>query len=93
MGQVVGASEVRRQLHRFLETVQRHPEQCVDIAVHGTVVAQLIAPPSVTSRGSAANALLRLSRHRQRLLGRSKRLTRVSEDHDRYLYRMPRPRG
>lgn len=93
MSQVVAVSEVRRQLHRLLEAVRRHPDQRYDIAVHGTVVAQLMASPSVPSRGSAAKALLRLSRPLQRPRHRPKRLTRVSEDHDRYLYQVSRPRG
>ena len=85
MDQVLGVSDVRRQLHRLLMSLQRHPEQRYAIAVHGTVVGQLIAPPMITASGHAASALLQLGRHGKRS-GRSARSRRISEAHDRDLY-------
>ena len=88
---VLGVSEVRRQLHRLLASLQQHPEQRYVIAIHGTVVGQLNAPPTITAPGRAARALLRLGHHERRSTPRAAR-GHISEQHDRYLYLAKRPK-
>lgn len=90
MEQILPVSEARRQLHQLLESLRQRPEQRYQIAVHGTVMAHLIAPPPWPKPGTAARALLRLS-HRVRPRRRTK-ATRISEEHDRYLYGSPSSR-
>ena len=86
MAQILGVTEVRRQLHRLLISLRERPEQRYQIAVHGAIVAQLIAPPAISRRGSAASALLRLGRQAKSHPRRPARPSHVSEEHDRYLY-------
>ncbi len=93
MNRAIGVTEVRRHLRQLLETVQRHPDQRVAIAVHGTVVAHLVAPPTVRTGGAAAKALLRLSHQLKPRMSRRIRPTRMSEEHDRYLYEDPSHRA
>lgn len=91
MDHTLRVSEVRRQLHRLLESLRQQPERRYQIMVHGVVVGQLIAAPSLGTPGAAARALLRLSRQAPRRTRRGP--TRVSEEHDRYLYAPRRERA
>jgi hypothetical protein len=91
MEQTLRVSDVRRQLHRLLASLRQQPERRYQIVVHGTVVGQLIAAPSIGTPGAAARALLRLSRQAPRRARRHP--SRISEEHDRYLYAPRRSRG
>lgn len=78
-------TQARRLLPSLLRELELHPGRVFRISVRRRLAAELKAPPRAPKRGSAASALLRLSK-RYGASSRTKGRWRVSEDTDSFVY-------